>query len=244
MGPVEKTARSVDEAIAAALEELGATCDQVEVEVLQEPTRSFLGILGHSEAKVRVSLRASLGQKALRYLSEIVAAIEPTARVELQGEEAEEVVLDITGADLGLVIGKHGQTLAALQLLVALMTNRGQEQPRRIVVDAQGYRARREQALQAMAQNAAHKAKQTGRDVILEDLAPNERRIIHTTLADEPGITTRSIGEDPYRKVVVSAAGGRPEERQEPQPRRPQVEPRPSEQPAPEPEAPEPPEEA
>jgi spoIIIJ-associated protein len=212
MTSVEKSARTVEDAVEAALSELGATRDQVEIEVLQEPTRSFLGILGHSEAKVRVSLRASLGQKAQQNLAEMVARIQVPARVELVREDAEEVVLDIQGSDLGLLIGKHGQTLGALQLLVALITNKGQEQPKRIVVDAQGYRARREEALVAMAQNAAHKAKQTGRDVVLEDLGPNERRIIHTTLADQPGVTTRSIGEDPYRKVVVSAAGDRPEE--------------------------------
>jgi spoIIIJ-associated protein len=141
------------------------------------------------------------------------------ATVDLVREDADEVALDIKGADLGLLIGKHGQTLGAVQLLVALMTNKGQERPKRVIVDAEGYRARREQALQGMALNAAHKAQQTGRDVILEDLAPNERRIIHTTLAEQPGITTRSIGEDPFRKVIVSVAG-RAESRPEPRPRR------------------------
>jgi spoIIIJ-associated protein len=237
MTSVEKTARSVEEAIEAALAELGATRDEVEVEVLVEPTRSFLGILGHSEAKVRVVLRETIGQRAKGYLAEMVSLMEIPAQVEVVQEDGDEVVLDIKGSDLGILIGKHGQTLGALQLLVALMSNKGQEPRKRVLLDAEGYRARREQALRAMAQKAARKAQQTGREVVLEDLAPSERRIIHTTLAEEEGVTTRSVGEDPYRKVVVSAGGGQPGERREPRSQRPPQEPPPES-----PEALEPPE--
>lgn len=221
MTAVEKTARSVDEAIEAALAELGAPRDQVEIEVLQEPGRTFLGILGHSDARVRVSLRETVGQKAKQCLADMVHHMEIPAQVELLSEDAEEAALEITGPDLGILIGKHGHTLGAIQLLVALIANRGQEHRKRVLVDAQGYRARREQALRAMAQNTARKVRHSGRDAVLEDLAPSERRIIHVTLAEEEGVTTRSIGDEPFRKIIISATSGpqpEPPADEEPQP--------------------------
>ena len=130
------------------------------------------------------------------------------ATAEVIEDDAESVSIDIrSGDDIGLLIGKRGQTLAALQLIVAMMVNRGQppENRRRVILDAEGYRARRDRTLQAMARSAAQRAKRSGRPVTLSSLNPRERRIIHVTLAEDPSVQTRSEGEDPDRSIIVTA---------------------------------------
>ncbi|UCC68756.1 MAG: protein jag [Armatimonadota bacterium] len=207
MQSVEQSGRTVDEAVQAALKALGVSRDEVDVEVLAEESRGILGILGYSEAKVRVSVRPGLAQRALDILTRIVELMGIDAEAEITADESEGVHLELHGSrDLGLLIGKQGQTLAALQLLVAMMANRGQppDKRKRIVLDAEGYRARRERILSGTARSAAERAKRTGRQVTLDSLTPRERRIVHLALADDPGVSTRSEGEDPHRSVIIT----------------------------------------
>lgn len=207
MQSIEQSGRTVEEAVQAALKTLGVPRDEVEVEVLAEESRGLLGILGYSEAKVRVTVRPGLAQRALDVLTRVLELMAIDAQAEITSDEPEAIHIDIrSSSDLGLLIGKHGQTLAALQLLVAIMANRDQpfEKRKRIVLDAEGYRARRERAVSAMASNAAERAKRTGRRVSLESLTPRERRIVHLALADDPDVSTWSEGQDPRRSVVVS----------------------------------------
>jgi spoIIIJ-associated protein len=211
MDSIEQTGRTVDDAVQAALDALGVPREDVDVEVLAEQSRGILGILGYSEAKVRVTVRAGLPERARDILARIVELMGIQAEVEISADEPEGVHLELHGStDLGLLIGKRGQTLAALQLVVAMMANRDQppDKRRRIVLDAEGYRARRERALSATARSAAERAKRTGRPVSLEALNPRERRIVHLALADDPGISTRSEGEDPHRSVVITPRSG------------------------------------
>jgi spoIIIJ-associated protein len=207
MESIEQSGRTVDDAVQAALQALGVPREEVEVEVLAEESRGILGILGYSEAKVRVTVRPGLPQRARDILGRIVELMGIQADVEITADEPEGVHLELhSSTDLGLLIGKRGQTLAALQLIVAMMANRDQppDKRRRIVLDAEGYRARRERALSATARSAADRAKRTGKPVSLEALTPRERRIVHLALADDPGVSTRSEGEDPHRSVVIS----------------------------------------
>lgn len=207
MESIEQTGRTVDDAVQAALNALGVPRDDVDVEVLAEQSRGILGILGYSEAKVRVTVKPGLPGRARDILARIVELMGIQAEVEISADEPEGVHLELHGStDLGLLIGKRGQTLAALQLIVAMMANRDQppDKRRRIVLDAEGYRARRERALSATARTAADRAKRTGRPVSLEALTPRERRIVHLALADDPGISTRSEGEDPHRSVIIT----------------------------------------
>jgi len=211
MDSIEQTGRTVDDAVQAALDALGVPREDVDVEVLAEQSRGILGILGYSEAKVRVTVRAGLPERARDILARIVELMGIQAEVEISADEPEGVHLELHGStDLGLLIGKRGQTLAALQLVVAMMANRDQppDKRRRIVLDAEGYRARRERALSATARSAAERAKRTGKPVSLEALNPRERRIVHLALADDPGISTRSEGEDPHRSVVITPRSG------------------------------------
>lgn len=207
MQSIEQTGRTVEEAVGAALKALGVSREEVEVEVLAEESRGLLGILGHSRAKVRVTVKAGLAQRAVELVTRILQLMGMEGQVEVASDDPEGVQIDIhSSSDLGLLIGRRGQTLGALQLLVAVIANRGQplEQRRRVILDAEGYRSRRERALGAMARSAAERAKRTGWPVTIESLTPRERRIIHLALAGESGVTTRSEGEDPHRSIIIS----------------------------------------
>ena len=206
MTSVEKTARTAQEAIQLALDELGLPCDQVQVEILEE-SRSLFGILGSTQARVRVTAQISFGERAARTLSRMVALMGIEGAPKVVEEDDSQVTIDIEGQELGLLIGKYGQTLGALQHLLGIMANRGEENRKRIILDAEGYRARREESLRHLALASARRAKQSGEPVTLDPLLPHERRIIHTTLMDDAGITTHSIGEDPTRRIVIEARG-------------------------------------
>lgn len=150
---------------------------------------------------------SELAERATDILRDLIKLMGLEADVKIIGDDPEAVSLDIQSAeDLGLLIGKRGQTLASLQLIVAIMANRPLplERRRRVILDAEGYRAKRDRTLKSMARTAAQRAKRSGRPVRLNSLNPRERRIIHLALADDPSIQTRSEGEDPNRTIVVT----------------------------------------
>jgi spoIIIJ-associated protein len=152
--------------------------------------------------------QSPLAGRALDIVGRILELMGIDAEAEVTADDEEAVSIEIhSSEDIGLLIGKRGQTLTALQLLVAMMANRDEhpDQRRRVVLDAEGYRARRERTLRSMARNAAQRAKRTGRPVTLDSLNPRERRIVHLALADDPAVATRSEGEDPNRSVVITA---------------------------------------
>lgn len=206
MQSIEQSGRTVEDAVNAALKMLGVSRDEVEVEVLAEESRGLLGILGHTEAKVRVTRKAGLAERAAEITREILRLMEVEATVTIDADSPEGVEISVDAeTDLGLLIGKRGQCLAALQLIVAMMANRqlDPESRRRVILDVGGYRERRERALKTMAHNAAGRAKRSGQSVSLEPLNARERRIVHLALAEESGVTTRSEGTDPRRYIVV-----------------------------------------
>jgi spoIIIJ-associated protein len=222
MREIEQTGKTAEEAITAALQALGAAREEVEVELLSESNRGLLGIFGQSEARVKVTLKTTAGEKAVELLRQMLPLLGLEAEVVLRREEAEEAVIDIdAGEDTGLIIGRRGDTLAALQYLVALLANRHRENKKRILLNAGGYLERREEALQVLAERTAAKVRATRKSVTLEALSPRERRIIHMALANEPGITTSSIGVEPNRRVVVSPAEGSASAYRSPRPNRP-----------------------
>lgn len=214
---VEKTAKTVDEAVQLALTELGLPRERVQVEVLEE-SRSLLGILGTSQARVRVTADLTFGERAAHLLGEVLAHMGVVAVPKVVEEDGEQIVINIEGEELGLLIGKHGQTLAALQHLIGLMANRGQEQRRRIILDAEGYRARREESLRHLALASARQAKLGAQAVTLDPMLPHERRIVHTALMEDPDVTTYSVGEDPNRRIVIEPRGDHVERPSRPRP--------------------------
>lgn len=200
---VEKTGKTVEEAVESALQELGVTRNEVDIEVLEEPSKGIFGLIGVKPARVKVILKDGPTQRAGSLLKDIFKTMQLDVQMDIQ-EKEHGVFINIEGPDLGILIGRRGETLDALQYLVNLSVNKNQDTRRKIIIDIEGYRSRREETLQRLALKLADKARQRGRNVVLEPMSSQERRIIHTALQGRDDIYTFSEGEEPYRKIVIS----------------------------------------
>jgi len=200
---VEKTGKTIDDAVQSALIELEATREDVDIEVLEEPSKGIFGFIKVRPARVKVTLKEGPLEKAFSFLKEIVDTIGLKAEINVL-EKENAIFINMTGPDLGILIGRRGDTLDSLQYLVNLSINKRLEVRKKIFIDIDGYRNRRERTLQRLANKLAEKARQRGRNVVLEPMSSQERRIIHTALQGRDDIYTYSEGEEPYRKVVIS----------------------------------------
>ncbi len=200
---VEVTGKTVEEAIQQALQQLGVSQDQVEVEILSPGTPGIFGI-GAEPARVRVTVRKSPATFVKDLLTQIVKYAGWDLRVEEPEEREGEVYVNMEGGDAGLIIGKRGETLNALQLVVQAAASKQFQQPLRIVLDASRYRERRRAAVIQLALNAAERARSQKRSVRLRNLSASERRIIHMTLQNDPTVFTLSEGEGEERIVIVA----------------------------------------
>ena len=205
MSAGEGTGRTIEEAVRAALEALGASRDEVDIEVLQEPKPAILGF-GGREAKVRITSRPTAGALAQEVATKALGLMGYAVSAGLE-ETVESVTVTLKGDDLSGLIGRHGRTLDALEFLVALHVTKRAGRKVTTVLDADGYRARREKALVEMALQAADGAVQGGRPVPLEPMEPKERRIVHMALREDVRVKTSSEGEEGSRYVVVMPAG-------------------------------------
>ena len=217
METLEVSGKTVEEAIQKALEQLGVSREEVEVTVVKEGRHGILG-LGAEEAAVRVRSLAMAPEKetdvaeaAKGVLEALLAQMGLVASVVSQTKPPVEagkggspvIALDITGDDLGILIGRRGQTLVALQYVVRLILAHQVKAWVPVVIDVEGYKQRRYEALQALALRVAEQVKARERAFALEPMSAYERRIIHLTLAGDPGVTTESTGEGEVRKVVI-----------------------------------------
>lgn len=207
MRSVEKTGRSVEEAVDAALKDLGVTMSDVTVEVLSEPSRGFLGILGGKDAKVKVTSKRDRAEMAKEFVSGLLDRMGLEVAIEVR-PRGEILSLDIVGNDLGLLIGRHGETLRALEFLTNLACVKGGGEVKRVLVDVSGYRRRRERELTEMAKMLARRVQRTGRSAATQALDARDRRVIHVALQDDREVSTHSEGEEPFRRVVVSRKKG------------------------------------
>jgi spoIIIJ-associated protein len=232
MNTVEKAAKTVEEAIEAAVAELGVSREQIEYEVLDEPSKGLFGFLGGKPARVRVTVktgaapvkvapparerpaRAENGPRfdrpegatveaAQNFLQQVLKAMHLDVKIEKMTHE-DHVTFNLRGEDLGILIGKHGQTLDALQYLTSLAAHRDAEDRIRIILDVEDYRKRREETLARLAERIADRVKLRGESVVLEPMSPHERKVIHMTLQDDIKVTTFSEGEEPFRRVVIA----------------------------------------
>lgn len=203
MKSIEITARTVDEAIKIAAEELGLSLDDIHIEVLEESSKGFLGIIGGKNARIKATPKDDNNiVKAKKYLEDITSKMGIDAKVTIH-ETSDYIKMIIAGDSLGVIIGRRGETLDAIQYLTNLVVNRKANERRRIILDAEGYRERREDTLRNLAFRLSDKVKRTGQKVFLEPMNPQERRIIHTALQNDRYVMTLSEGEEPYRKVVI-----------------------------------------
>jgi spoIIIJ-associated protein len=200
---VEKAGKTVDEAVDLALKELNASIDDVSVEILEEPSKGILGLIMVKQARVRITVKEDSPNRAVSLLKEIFRTMDLDVKIKAV-ENEKTIMIDLEGPDLGLLIGRRGETLDSLQYLVNLSVNKNQEIRKKIIIDIEGYRDRREKTLQKLAEKLAEKARQRGRNVVLEPMSAQERRIIHTALQGRDDIYTFSEGEDPYRKIIIS----------------------------------------
>lgn len=200
-----KSAKTVEEAKRAALEELNLEEHEVEVEVLEEGSRGFLGLIGTKDAEVKVTEIKNIEKMAKEFLEKIIVSMDLEATVDVKRKK-KDLIIDIVGInpdDKGIIIGKRGNTLDAMQYLLSLFVNKEEDDYIKVVLDIEGYREKRENTLIRLAQRMAEKAISTDRQVKLEPMNPYERRIIHSTLQHVDGVQTFSEGKDPYRRVVI-----------------------------------------
>ena len=255
---IEKTGKTIEEAIAAAVAELGVDESELEVEVLETPTKRLFGLFGETPAKIRATIKApappvveenlhvdkepaqsveeipaaeipaepaekfepvlepspveeednsfdreKVIDAAENFLQEVFATMNLEVAIEVT-EYEEDIELNLSGKGLGILIGRRGQALDALQYILNLAVNRKQEEKVHFTIDVEDYRRRREDALVKLAKGVAERAIKTRRDVRLEPMNRHERKIIHTVLQDNDRVETHSAGEEPYRYVIVT----------------------------------------
>lgn len=201
---IEISAKTVDDAVTAACQQLAVTSDKLEYEVVEEGKAGILGF-GAKPAIIKARVKATLEDNVKIFLNDVFAAmnIEVIVKVDYN-EEDRSMNIDLVGEDMGMLIGKRGQTLDSLQYLVSLVANKDTDDYIRVKVDTENYRERRKATLENLAKNMAHKVKRIRRSVSLEPMNPYERRIIHSALQDDKYVSTHSEGDEPYRRVVIT----------------------------------------
>ena len=201
---IEISAKNVDDAITQATVQLGITSDQLEYEVLDKGSTGFLGI-GSKNAVIKARKKFSIDENVVEFLSSIFDAMKMEVEILVAVNEEEHIFeVELKGDDMGILIGKRGQTLDSLQYLTNLAINKHSDEYYKVKIDTEDYRKRRKETLENLAKNIAYKVKRTKRPVSLEPMNPFERRIIHSALQNDRYVTTHSEGDEPYRHVVVT----------------------------------------
>lgn len=200
---IESMGKTVEEAIVLGLKELNKTREQVEVEVLELPTKGFLGILGSKLAKVKLTVLDRPEDSARVFLEDLFKAMDLEVKMAIQQKD-DTLTINIEGPQMGVIIGRRGQTLDSLQYLVSLVVNKTSDKYVKVFVDTENYRQKREETLMRLAAKMAGKVRKVGKTIALEPMNPYERRIIHASLQSNPYIQTYSEGEEPFRKVVIA----------------------------------------
>lgn len=205
----EKKAKSVNEAKEAALAELGVPEEDVVIEVIDEGSKGFLG-LGSKEAVVAATLKNPEVTAAKKFLSSVFESMKLDVQIDAKMTDEGDISVALEGENMGIIIGKRGDTLDSLQYLTSLIVNRESDRYIKVTVDAENYREKRYNALVALSNRLADKVARTGRRHTLEPMNPYERRIIHSNLQNNESVTTRSVGEDPYRKIIIESKNAKP----------------------------------
>lgn len=201
---LEFTAKTVDEALTEALIKLETTSDQVEYEVIEKESSGLLGLFS-KPARIRVCKKESVEEIVINFLNELFHHMNMNVEVVMNYREEESLIdIELKGEEMGVLIGKRGQTLDSIQYLTSLVANKNREDYVKIKVDTENYRERRRQTIENLAKNIASKVKKTRKPAYLEPMNPYERRIIHAALQGDKYIETYSEGDEPYRKVVIN----------------------------------------
>lgn len=201
---IEISAKTVDDAITEAVIRLGTTHDKIEYEVIEKGSAGFLGI-AKKDAVIKVRKKNDVEDNIREFLDKVFEAMNLEVEILIEKEEFGNTInVELKGSDMGVLIGKRGQTLDSLQYLTNLAVNKNSEEYVKVKIDTEDYRKRRKETLENLAKNISYKVKRTKRPVSLEPMNPFERRIIHSALQNDKFVTTHSEGEEPYRHVVVT----------------------------------------
>lgn len=203
MKTIEITGKTVEEALKSALRQLDTTEDKVEVTVIDEGSKGFFNLIGTKPAKISVTMKRDRILETKKFLSEVLEKMNVKAEINI--EESNDVVnINLTGPKMGNIIGYRGETLDSLQYLTSLVVNKAKEDKyKRVILDTENYRQKREETLKRLANKIAYKVRKSGRVLKLEPMNPYERRVIHSELQNNDFVKTFSEGEEPYRRVVV-----------------------------------------
>ncbi|MBR6769722.1 MAG: protein jag [Lachnospiraceae bacterium] len=204
MDYIEVSAKTVNDAITEACQKLAVTSDKLDYIIVEEGSAGFLGI-GFKPAIIKAKVKFSITDKTKKFLEDVFAAMKLQVEIAIKYDEANATMdIDLSGGEMGVLIGKRGQTLDSLQYLLSLVVNKEAEDYIRVKLDTENYRQRRKETLENLAKNIASKVKKTRRALSLEPMNPYERRIIHSALQGDRFVTTHSEGEEPFRRVVVT----------------------------------------
>ena len=218
MDMITVSAKTVNDAITQASLQLGVSSDRLQYEVIEKGSAGILGgLIGAKPAVIRAKKIETIDDKATDFLKDVFGAMGLSVDVDVKmNDEEKEMEINLSGDEMGILIGKRGQTLDSLQYLVSLVVNKESEDYLRVKLDTENYRERRKETLETLAKNIAYKVKRTRRSVSLEPMNPYERRIIHSALQNDKYVFTRSEGEEPFRHVVIALKREERSERRRP----------------------------
>lgn len=203
MKSIEIEGKTVEEALEKALKELGLTRENVNVEVLEQGSKGLFNVIGVKRAKIKVTSKYDYIEEAKKFIDAILKSMQLNADINIV-EENDTLRINISGKKMGLIIGYRGETLDSIQYLVSLVVNKHHEIPhKKVILDIENYRSKREETLKGVAVKTAARVKKTGKSFKLEPMNPYERRIIHSTLQENTDVNTYSEGEEPFRRVVI-----------------------------------------
>lgn len=203
MKTIEITGKTVEEALKRALGQLNTTEDKVEVTVIEEGSKGFFNLIGTKPAKISVKMKRDRILEAKKFLSDVLSSMNVEAEINIE-ENKDTVKINLTGSKMGSIIGYRGETLDSLQYLTSLVVNKAKEDKyKRVILDTENYRQKREETLKRLANKIAYKVRKSGKALKLEPMNPYERRVIHSELQNNNFVKTCSEGEEPYRRVVV-----------------------------------------
>ena len=200
----EFSAKTADEALTNALIQLETSSDQIEYEVIEEEKSGVFGLFS-KPARIRVRKKEQVVDRVYDFLKRTFDAMHIDVAISHEMDEIESTLsIELKGNDMGMLIGKRGQTLDSLQYLTSLVANKNSDKYVKIKIDTENYRQRRKETIENLAKNMANKVKKTGRPAFLEPMNPYERRIIHAALQPDKYVDTHSEGDEPHRKVVIT----------------------------------------
>ncbi|MDF2960506.1 MAG: DNA-binding protein [Paenibacillus sp.] len=202
MKKIVVTGKSIEEAVKNGLRQWDTTEDRVKIQVLEQPSRGLFGLIGAKDAKVELELIPDPVDEAIYFLQDVFRTMNLEVRIDKKSDK-DGVELHLFGAELGMLIGRRGQTLDALQYLVNIVANRYASSHVRIVLDAEHFRDRRKKTLEDLAARLADRVIRTKKEVVLEPMSPQERKVIHAKLQEHPLVRTFSRGEEPNRRIVI-----------------------------------------